>query len=501
MQDAALDLGGASGRVGAEPAGFAFGLYERRTAVGTYLGELRLLGSGFALGLFHARDLGDDFSAFLHVHPVSFVDVQGTDLVFVHQRGTLYHGAAQEDGLQVGDGGDGAGSAHLVVDGEDGGAGLLCLELIRHGPAGAFGSVAQLALDGHFVDLDDNAVGGIGEVFAGRVPMADKGLDLFDAPGNLPVLAHGKAPTGGGLQGVVVGGIVYLPGGNVVEGAEKASPGYFCGVLQFERAAGRVTGIREKGLFLHFFLMVEAVEGLVGHEDFSSYFELLRPAGAVEFMGDIGNVAGIDGDVVSLHAVSPGEGAEKHAVLVGKADGGSVKLEFAAVSEGGVNGFGGSVGKFFHFLDAVGVAKGEHGVFVGVLGKAFCSGFLEVRAHAAGGGVGRGKLRELGFQGLQLVHELVVLIVAHGGSIFYVILAAVLPKNGPELFYPAFCLCVIHVHYSRARICVHRIQRYKKNGERKNVGALPLSRRGFGPLGGFRLFGLPWRLTRLLSAC
>ena len=117
MQDAALDLGGASGRVGAEPAGFAFGLYERRTAVGTYLGELRLLGSGFALGLFHTRDLGDDFTALLHVHPVSFVDVQGTDLVFVHQRGTLYHGAAQEYGLQVGDGSDGAGSAHLVVDG------------------------------------------------------------------------------------------------------------------------------------------------------------------------------------------------------------------------------------------------------------------------------------------------------------------------------------------------------------------------------------------------
>ena len=162
------------------------------------------------------------------------MDVQGADLVFVYQRGALHHGAAQEHGLQVGHRRYRTGAAHLVVDGEDGRAGLFGLEFIRHGPTGALGGEAQLPLDGHLVDLDYNAVRGIGKVLAGGIPMADKVFDFGDAVADLPMFGYRQAPALSSLEGFVVGRVVHLAGRDVVEGAEEASFAYFLRILQFE---------------------------------------------------------------------------------------------------------------------------------------------------------------------------------------------------------------------------------------------------------------------------
>ena len=191
----------------------------------------------------------------------------------------------------------------------------------------------------------------------------------------------------------------------------------------------------------------------------------------MQFVRDVGNFKGVTGDVVSLHAVPTGEGPEQHAVLVCEADGRAIELEFAAICEGGVNGLGCAFGEFLHLLNAVGVAQGQHGIFVRVFGEAAFGGvfLLQVRPHFASRGVRRCVLRILRFQVFQFMHELVVLEVAHRGRILHIILPAVLPENSLQLFNPVLCLDGIHTFFVaviraavrsvRARICVHKRQR------------------------------------------
>ena len=149
-----LDLGRAALDVGTEPLGFSFFPDEGRAAVRTDGRELRQGGAGSPFGGFHTRNLGNDLSALFHIDPVSFMDVQRADLVFVHQGGAPHHGAAQQHGFLVGHRRDRARPAHLIVDGKDGRKGLLRLEFVGYGPAGTLGRIAQFLLEGEFVDFD-----------------------------------------------------------------------------------------------------------------------------------------------------------------------------------------------------------------------------------------------------------------------------------------------------------------------------------------------------------
>ena len=157
-------------------------------------------------------------------------------------------------------------------------------------------------------------------------------------------------------------------------------------------------------------------------------------------MRDVGNAAGICRYIVSLHAVSARECTEKDAVTVRQAYGGTVIFEFYTVCERPVKGFCDSIGKLFNLLHGVSVAKGEHRVFVRILPE---SG-LKVRAYAAGRGVFSGKFRELGLQGLQFMHQSVIIIVTHCGRVLHIVLPAVLTENGFQILYPMFCLTIVH---------------------------------------------------------
>ena len=444
MLQSALDLGGTALPVGTEPLGFSFLPYQGCSAVRTHLGEGRDAGPGLALGFLHAGNLGNDFPAFLHIHPVAFVDIQGANLVFVHQCGPFDHSAAQEHGLQIGHRGNGAGAAHLVINAQDGRAGLFGLEFIGNRPAGTLGGIAQVLLAVHLVDLNHNAVRGKGQFLAGGIPVFDKSLNLPNVGTDASMGRYGESPTLGRPEGFIVGREVHLAGGNVIEGAEEAPSAHFFGVLELERTAGGIAGIGKEGLLQGFPLLIETVKRLVGHKHLSADFELLGPAGSLQFPGDAGYLEGVAGYIVSLHAVSAGKGPEKDAVLIGEADGRSVEFEFAAIRERLVQRFGGPFCKLFHFFDGISVGKGQHRIFVRIFGKSSFGLFFQVRAYAAGGGVGRGELRILGLEVLQLVHQLVVLVVAHRGSVLYVVLPAVLPENSLELLNPMFCLGIVH---------------------------------------------------------
>ena len=331
MQQFALYLHGAAVGIGAEPLGLVFLAHEGSAAVGADGGELRPRGASLALRGFHCRYFGDYLAALLHIHPVAFVDVQGGHLVGIDQRGTLDYGAAELYRLQVCHRSNGPGAAHLIVDGQDGGEGLLGLELVCYRPTGHLGRKAQGALKRHFVDFDDYSVGGEGEELALGVPVVDVFLDFAYAVHDLAFVRHRQPPAFGGGKGFVVAAEFQAAlGRDVVEGAHEAAAGHFLAVEQLQRTRRGVAGVGERRLAGIVALAVKGVEGGVGHQHLATDLEVGREI-ALERVGDIGDASGVFGDVVALYAVAAGEGTVELAVAVGEADGGAVELELAAV--------------------------------------------------------------------------------------------------------------------------------------------------------------------------
>ena len=452
VQQAALDLHRAAVLVRAEPFGFVLSLDQGRAAIGADGREDGRLRAFRAVRGVDAGDFRDDLPAFLDIDPVAHADVQQGHLVGVVEGGALDERAAELHGGEVRDGGHGAGASDLVVDAEQLRAGLLGLEFIGHRPAGRLGRVAQRALGGEFVDLDDDAVRGEGEELAGAVPVIDVVLDLRDVVAEAALLRDGQAPARGGVEGLAVGGEVHRLGGDVVERTDEAAVRHLFGIDELQRAGSGVARVGEGGFFLRLAFAVEGVEGRVGHQDFAADLEFRRVV-PVELLRDAGDAADVLRDVVALDAVAAGEGLCEPAVPVGQANGGAIELELAAVAEANAfEGFLGACDEFFDFSDGVGIAQRKHRVAVRPLDKALprlrlgvgAHGGVEVGADAAGGGVGAVELRELGLQALQLVHELVELIVRHRRGVVHIVAPAVLPEDLPELVYPYFCSLFLH---------------------------------------------------------
>src|SRR5690606_31950876 len=116
-----------------------------------------------AQGFDHADDLGDDVAGALQDDGVADAHVLASDLVLVVQGGVADHDAADSDGMQAGDGGQGAGAADLNVDAFQNGRRLLRRELVGDGPARASGDEAEALLPVQPVDLIDHAVDVVAE--------------------------------------------------------------------------------------------------------------------------------------------------------------------------------------------------------------------------------------------------------------------------------------------------------------------------------------------------
>ena len=191
----------------------------------------------------------------------------------------------------------------MVVDRQHTGEGLLGLEFICYGPARGLRSEAQRALEGHFVDLDDYAVGGEGECFAGRIPFADICLDLLYAVADASLVRDGEAPAFCGPQGLVVGLEGQAFARDVIEGAPQTAVSDFLGIEELQRTGGGITRIGEGSLFLEDALAVEPVESLVRHQYFAPDLEL---GGIVpmQLLRDVGDAPDVFGDIVADHAVT-----------------------------------------------------------------------------------------------------------------------------------------------------------------------------------------------------
>ena len=126
-------------------------------------------------------------------------------MVGVVEGGSFDHGAGQQHRFKIGNRRDRARATDLVVYRHHAGEGLLSLELICYSPARGLRSEAQGALERHFVDLDDYAVGGERQCLAGGVPFVYVCLDFLDAVADAPLVGDRKAPALRGAEGLVMG--------------------------------------------------------------------------------------------------------------------------------------------------------------------------------------------------------------------------------------------------------------------------------------------------------
>ena len=147
--------------------GAAFGAGRRETE--------RFPFAAAALGQHDVHDGGNDFAGFFDGHGVADADVFLADVILVMQRGAADGAAGQEDRFEFGHGRERAGAAHLDGDAVEPRLGLLGGVFVGDGPARRLGGEAGDVALREGVQLDDRAVGLVGEVLAHLVQLPDGG--------------------------------------------------------------------------------------------------------------------------------------------------------------------------------------------------------------------------------------------------------------------------------------------------------------------------------------
>ena len=194
----------------------------------------------------HPHHLRDHIAGPLDHHPVAHADVLAADFVLVMQRGVGHHHPADGHRFKPGHRGQGAGAAHLDVDGVQYGLGLFCRKLVRQSPPRRPRDLAQPVLIIMPVDLVDDAVDVIAEV---RTRSADGSIGrqqpghVWTSPGQR-VDAETHAAKGGKALHMRVGKRRARLAKRIGEEPQVARCGHL-GVLLAKRSGGRVAGIGE----------------------------------------------------------------------------------------------------------------------------------------------------------------------------------------------------------------------------------------------------------------
>uniref|UniRef100_A0A0N4ZWK6 Amidase domain-containing protein n=1 Tax=Parastrongyloides trichosuri TaxID=131310 RepID=A0A0N4ZWK6_PARTI len=347
----------------------------------------------------HADDLGDDVAGALQDDGVADADVLAGDLVLVVQGGVADHDAADGDGMQAGDGGQGAGAADLDVDAFQNGRGLLRRELVGDGPSRASGDEAEALLPVQTVDLVDHAVDVVAEAAAvglQRLIDADQAVGALDTGRAVVDL---KAPGAEGFQRAVLG--VGEGGGGLAPGVGEEGQGALgrdLWVFLTQRPGGEVARIGVGALAFGLGRRVESVEGGVGGVDLAPDFDDVGPAGARQRLGDAVQGAQVGGHVLARLAVAARGALDQDALFVAQAGREAVDLGLGDEGDGLVarqlqeaRDAGHEVA---HLAVVEGVVQRQHGHAVADL----CELGRDGGADALGRGDGAGQGREADLQ-------------------------------------------------------------------------------------------------------
>ena len=466
-----LDLGRTAGLVRAEGLCFLFVPYQWGAAVRAVFREMRECHVRFASAQLDPCDLRDDLSSFLDIDVVSDVDVQNLHLVCVVEGCTFHDCAAELHRLEIGYRSHSSCAAHLIVDAQELGESLLCLEFVGYGPSRELGCVAQFFLIWQFVYLNYDSVCSERKCFAFCVPVLYESLYLLDAPAHLSLVRDRQAPALCCPEGLVVGVERQILAENVVEGAFQTSVCDHLAVDELEGARSGVSWVGKRLFLLVDTLFVQAVEGCPRHIDLSSDLKLLRPRlrlcegrdearRCLEFLRDVADALHVFGDVVSDLSVTACQRPCESSVFVCKAYSCAVELELAAEGEGVAYALDSSVSELLHLSDVVGVAEGQHRVAVGMLLE-FLSGLFgfgfsvlgfrccicsleEVTSYILCGRVRCGVLRVFLFQPLKFLEEHIEFVVAQCRGVLHIVPSVGLCEDLFQFLYSYVCLCFLH---------------------------------------------------------
>ena len=178
--------------------------HQRCTALRTHLGKFHRLRPFLTAIHIYSHNLRDDLPTLFHIHIVMDMQVETADKVLVVQCGALHHRTRQLHRFHVGHRRHSSRSSHLECHVEQSRALSLCLKLICYCPSGALRRVSQLPLLCYRVHLQHYSVGGHGQVFPLRVPLVDKGINLFERPHLPHSLTDLESPLSCMLQIVVM---------------------------------------------------------------------------------------------------------------------------------------------------------------------------------------------------------------------------------------------------------------------------------------------------------
>ena len=181
MLDAAGDLRPAAIFVGAAPCCFSENAAEGSAADRTFGHKLHGRCVGKAPAEVYAGDLRNDLACLLHIEMVSLVDIELAHDVVVMERRAFHDGSREEHRFQIRHRGDDSHSSGFERYEPQGSARSLGIEFEGHGPSRRFGGEAEVELLAQGVDLEDEAVGGHGELLAVLVPISDELVDIFQS--------------------------------------------------------------------------------------------------------------------------------------------------------------------------------------------------------------------------------------------------------------------------------------------------------------------------------
>ena len=219
-------------------------------------------------------DGGDDLARFLDEDFRADVDAFFGDLVLVVQGGAGDGGAGNQDGIELGDGGQHAGAADLDGDVAEDGFLLLGEELVGGGPARGAGGVAELFALGAVEDFHDDPVGGVVDVMPVSAEEFHPCEEFVEVAGDADGLV---ARDGEAFQQMVEIGFgierfAIISAEAVGEERERAG-GDDLGIELLEGSGGGVAGVGEGGQAGFVALLVHGGEGGVRHEDLAADFQ------------------------------------------------------------------------------------------------------------------------------------------------------------------------------------------------------------------------------------
>ena len=223
------------------------------------------------------HDRGNNFAGFFHADGVADSDIFASDFFFVMEGSPADGGAADEDGFQLGNGGEDTGTADLDGDGFQYGFSLLGGVFVGHGPTRGFVRGADFFPERDGVEFDDGAVGFVSEGFGDGLQFADTGQQLVGGPASPDFFRSFETRRSQIIQCFDLRfrrvAVFLLQGDNAVDdGIQRA----FCDQLRIQLLQGtgrRIARIDEGGFASRLAFGIEFGKTFFGHEDFAAHFE------------------------------------------------------------------------------------------------------------------------------------------------------------------------------------------------------------------------------------